>query len=294
MHVTTEIKNKEDSLSALMSRVLREPLDPLIKSINASMEALLETKDKLDDIELRISDNGNHVEEIIKPLKRAINGIKDEVLPDHAQSIQRQLKTLSESNSKKIQDYIDAQQQSIYILKTNHDTVLGEIRANQALNKRAIAELIQECTASTQTLAAGLQNATRLIENAIVTQQRALEASHQTLLEQFSSAANDRNTIQQSLTHLVAQHEGSKKSLVKLNESSSFVYARLADVEQTSASVMKENQTALTRMLTEQNSVFTAHIAAAQAKLKTLTITTGVFFVSMLGYVGYDVWSKFN
>ena len=363
MNMTTEIKNKEDSLRALMSRILREPLDPLNKSINASMETLLETKDKLDDIESSISVNGNHVENMSKSLKKALNDIKDEVLPDHAQSIQRQLKTLSEANSKKLQDSIEAQKQSIDILKTTHDTVLSEILANQELNQRAIAELTQQCTASNQTLAAGLQKAIQLIENAIRTQHRALETSHQTLLEQFSiaangrsaiqqslthlanqhiaeltqhctasnqtlatglqkathlienaistqqgavetshqtllehfgSAANDRNAIQQSLVHLATQHQVSGNSLVSLNDSSSAIYARLADVEQTSTNAMEGYQAALKRMLTEQNAALTAHIAAAQSKLKTLTITTGMFFVSMLGYVGYDVWSKFN
>lgn len=363
MNVTTEIKNKEDSLSALMSRILREPLDPLSKSINASMEALLETKDKLDDIESSISVNGNHVEHMSKSLKSALNDIKEEVLPDHAQSIQKQLKTLSEASSKKVQDSIEAQQQSIDILKTTHDTVLSEILANQELNQRTIAELTQQCTASNQTLAAGLQKAIQLIENvirtqhhsletshqalleqfsiaangrsaiqhslthlasqhiaeltqhctasnqtlatglqkathlignAISTQQSAVETSHQTLLEHFGSAAKDRSAIQQSLAHLATQHELSGNSLVNLNGSSSAIYARLGDVEQTSTNAMEGNQAALKRMLTEQNASLKAHIAVAQSKLNTLTITTGVFFVSMLGYVGYDVWSKFN
>ena len=294
MNVTTEIKNKEDSLRALMSRILWEPLDPLSKSINASMETLLDTKDKLDDIESSISVNGNHVEHMSKSLKRALNHIKEEVLPDHAQSIQRQLKTLSEASSKKLQDSIEAQKQSIDILKTTHDTVLSEILANQELNQRAIAELTQQCTATNQTLTAGLQKAKQLIENAIRTQQGAVETSHQTLLEHFGNAANNRSAIQQSLAHLATQHEVTGNSLVSLNDSSSAIYARLADVEQTSTNVMEGNQAALKRMLTEQNAAVTAHIAAAQSKLKTLTITTGMFFVSMLGYVGYDLWSKFN
>ena len=277
-----------------MSRILREPLDPLSKSINASMETLLETKDKLDGIESSISVIGNHVEDMGKSLKSALNNIKEEMLPDHAQSIQRQLKTLSEASSKKLQDSIEAQKQSIDILKTTHDTVLSEILANQELNQRAIAELTQQCTASNQTLATGLQKAIHLIENAVSTQQGAVETSHQTLLEHFGSAANDRSAIQQSLAHLATQHEVTGNSLVSLNDSSSAIYARLADVEQTSTNVMEGNQAALKRMLTEQNAAVTAHIAAAQSKLKTLTITTGMFFVSMLGYVGYDVWSKFN
>lgn len=295
MNVTTEIKNKEDSLIALMSRILREPLDPLSKSINASMETLLETKDKLDDIESSISANGNHVEHMSKSLKSALNNIKEEVLPDHAQSIQRQLKTLSEASSKKLQDSIEAQKQSIDILKTTHDTVLSEILANQERNQSAIAELAQQFTASNQILAAGLQNTTQLIENAIKTQHRSLETGHQTLLDQFSIAANGRSAVQQSLSQLA---EVSGNSLESLNGSSNAIYAKLAYVEQISTNAIEGNQKALKRMLTEQYAALTAlaaHTAATQSeKLKSLTITTGVLFVSMVGYIGYDVWSKFN
>lgn len=289
-----EIKKKEDSLAALMSRMLKEPLDPISNSIKKVSDTILDTKDKLDDIDTSISFNTEIVETSSKRLIRELNIIKNELLPEQSQAINKQLKDISEASSKKMQVAMEVQQQSIASLaadlKTTHDTVMGAIHANQEL----IQELTQQCTASNQTLAAGLQKATHLLGNAISTQQRALETSHQALLDQFSSAVNDRSAIQQSLTHLATQYEVSGKSLVNLNDSLNAVYARLADAEKTSVNFMEGNQAALTRMLTEQNTTLTAHIIAIQAKLKTLTITAGVFLVSMLGYVGYDVWSKFN
>ena len=51
MDLTAEIKNKEESLSALMSRVLKEPLAPLNKSIDDTMGTLLDAKDILGGIE---------------------------------------------------------------------------------------------------------------------------------------------------------------------------------------------------------------------------------------------------
>lgn len=236
--MTTEIKNKEESLSALMSRILREPLDPLNKSINDTIETLLETKDKLDDIGSSISGNGNLVEDMSKSLRRALNNIKDEVLPDHAQSIQQQVKALSETSSKQVLDSIVVQQQSIDILKdilnTTHNTVLSEIYATQELNRRAITEL----------------------------------------------------------TRLAAQNEESGKSLVDQSESLRAIYARLADVKQASTNAMESNQAAMILMLTEQYSALTAHLVLVQTKLQTLTIAAGVFVMSILGYVGYGVWSK--
>jgi len=161
MNVSTEIKNKEDSLTALMSRILKEPLDPLSKSIHASMETLLDTKDKLDNIESIISVNVNHVEHMSKSLKRALNDIKDEVLPDHAQSIQRQFKTLSEAGFKnyKIPSLLsNSPSTSLRLSSIQPMTPFWvKVSANQELNQRALADLSQHCTASHQTLMASLQ-----------------------------------------------------------------------------------------------------------------------------------------
>lgn len=298
MDQTTEIKKKEESLSALMSRILGEPLGPLNKSINVSMEMLQDSKDRLDEIESGVKAYSLDVEKSIRSLRRSLDAMKDEVLPDHEQNIQRQFKTLSEATAKKAQESIDVQQRSIDTLKTflvtTRDTVVGELSANMEMNQRAFAALTQQCAASNESLATGLQKATHVIGNAIITQQRALEVSHQTLLELFSSASNERSAIRQSLTLLTTQQEVSGKSLISLNRSSSAVYARLADVEQTSTNAIEGNQVAVTRMLTEQNATLTRHIASVRAQLKTLTITVGVFFASTLGYMAYDAWSKFH
>ena len=298
MDLTTEIKNKEESLSALMSRILKEPLNPLNKSINDVMETLLDTKDILDEIESSVKANGHDVEKSIKSLRNSLTQIKDEVLPDHGQSIQWQFKTLSEAASTKVRESIDVQQQSIDTLKatldTTHDTVLGELSANKELSQRAFAALTQQCIESNESLAAGLQKATHLIGNAIIAQQRALDASHQTLLELLSRASNDRSAIQQSLVHLTTQHEVIGKWLVRLNDGSTAVYSRIADIERTSTNAIEGNQVKVTRMLTEQNATLTRHITSVQAQLKNLTIMVGVFFASTLGYVAYDALSKFH
>lgn len=298
MDQTTEIKKKEESLSALMSRILEEPLGPLNKSINVSMEMLQDSKDILNEIESGVKANSFDVEKSFRSLRNSLTQIKDEVLPDHEQNIQRQFKTLSEATAKKAQESIDVQQRSTDTLKTflvtTRDTVVGELSANKEMNQRAFAALTQQCAASNESLATGLQKATHVIGNAITAQQRALDASHQTLVELFNSASNDRRAIQQSLVHLTTQHEVIGKSLMRLNDGSTAVYSRLRDIEQTSINAIEGNQVEVTRMLTEQNATLTRHITSVQAQLKTLTITVGVFFASTLGYVAYDALSKFN
>lgn len=60
-------------------------------------------------------------------------------------------------------------------------------------------------------------------------------------------------------------------------------------VQQLSAAATGE-QTALVALLTEQNAGLAAQLSSSQRHVKRLTIITGVFFGSMLLYVGYDIW----
>ena len=334
MDLTAEIKNKEESLSALMSRVLKEPLAPLNKSIDDTMETLLDAKDILDEIDLSIKTSSHEVEKHIKSLRSSLSLIKDEVLPDHERRFQLQVKKLSDATATKVQESIDSHQKSIGALEAvwsaNHDTVLIELNANKELSQNAFSALAQQyvslndslvathktalvelnasrelsqhafaavtehCSTSSQSLAANLQKTTDLISNAITTQQLALEARHQTLLELFGTTSNNLSDIQKSLTDLTTKHEVNEKSLVILKDSFNAISAQLANIGRNSTKAIEVNQAAVTLALTEQNAKLTRHIALVQAQVKTLTLVTGVFFTSALGYLAFDIWSKFH
>ena len=298
MDLTAEIKNKEESLSALMSRVLKEPLAPLNKSIDDTMETLLDAKDILDEIDLSIKTSSHEVEKHIKSLRSSLSLIKDEVLPDHERRFQLQVKKLSDATATKVQESIDSHQKSMGALEAvwsaNHDTVLIELNASRELSQHAFATVTQHCSTSSQSLAANLQKTTDLISNAITAQQLALEARHQTLLELFGTTSNNLSDIQKSLTDLTTKHEVNEKSLVILKDSSNAISAQLANIGRNSTTAIEVNQAAVTLALTEQNAKLTRHIALVQAQVKTLTLMTGVFFTSALGYLAFDIWSKFH
>ena len=317
MDLTAEIKNKEESLSALMSRVLKEPLAPLNKSIDDTMGTLLDAKDILDEIDLSIKTSSHEVEKHIKSLRSSLSLIKDEVLPDHERRFQLQVKKLSDATATKVQESIDSHQKSMGALEAvwsaNHDTVLIELNANKELSQNAFSALAQQyvslndslvathktalvelnasrelsqhafatvtqhCSTSSQSLAANLQKTTDLISNAITTQQLALEARHQTLLELFGTTSNNLSDIQKSLTDLTTKHEVNEKSLVILKDSSNAISAQLANIGRNSTTAIEVNQAAVTLALTEQNAKLTRHIALVQAQVKTLTLMTGVF-----------------
>lgn len=294
MNVKAEIKKAEDSLTELVKRIMSEPLDPINKSTKDSLETLLDAKDKLDEIESIISGNANFVEDMAKSLRRSLEDIKDDVLPYHTHSIQEQFKALSEESSKKIQDSINTQQQSIDSLKFNlnkiHDIFLGEIRSNQEQSQRACAEIARQ----DETILKSLEQSKSLIENSSSILQNFFETNLQTLLKQLSKTASNHSATQQSLTRLGIQNEANEKILIALGEKSDSFYARLIDIEKSNINTMGDNQTELTRILAEQNLTLTANITEIKTRLKTLTITTGVFVVSLLGYLGYGAWSNLN
>ena len=260
--------------------------------------------------------------------------IKDEVLPDHERRVQLQVKKLSDATATKVQESIDSHQKSMGALEAvwsaNHDTVLIELNASKELSQHAFSALTQQyvslndslvsahktalveinasrelsqhafaavtehCSTSSQSLAANLQKTTDLISNAITTQQLALEARHQTLLELFGTTSNNLSDIQKSLTDLTTKHEVNEQSLVILKDSSNAIAAQLANIGRNSTKAIEVNQAAVTLALTEQNAKLTRHIALVQAQVKTLTLMTGVFFTSALGYLAFDIWSKFH
>ncbi|EOE0699445.1 hypothetical protein ACJ8WG_004796, partial [Klebsiella pneumoniae] len=81
MNVTSEIKNKEKTLAELMVKILKEPLDPIKGSVKKLHEEVLDTKDKVEEINDAINAVGANTEEIINPLKRSLRELRDDDLP---------------------------------------------------------------------------------------------------------------------------------------------------------------------------------------------------------------------
>ncbi|MDH1397232.1 hypothetical protein N5J09_09965 [Aeromonas caviae] len=81
MNVTSEIKNKERALAELMAKILKEPLNPLESSLKKINTELLETRDKVEEINDAINTVVANTEEIINPLKRSLRDLQDDDIP---------------------------------------------------------------------------------------------------------------------------------------------------------------------------------------------------------------------
>jgi len=267
---------------------------PLEKSLRELTEAFPATNDQLDAIEAAIEANGSCAEKMEKSLRRELDSIRNEALPERMESLRQHLSAQADVEAKKILTVIDEQSinnqaqlgrtadtilsaistntihqsklaQSVEALKAIlgeiHEASLGEIRTNRELNQQAAEALKNQGDASKQLLAAGVQN------------------------------------LIKSLDTLSAQMGDSEKSLAIINEFSMEIHTRLIDIRQSEQSIltsMEANHGNLTRLLAEQNSALVSRIAVFQARLKNLAIMTSILFTSILGYFGYGVWSKFN
>ncbi|WJV54903.1 hypothetical protein PCO85_05605 [Prodigiosinella aquatilis] len=85
--MTSEIKNKEKTLAELMVKILKEPLDPLKGSMKKLHEDVLDTKDKVEEIN-DILNAVASTEEIIQPLGKTLRELQDDDIPQAISSLQ--------------------------------------------------------------------------------------------------------------------------------------------------------------------------------------------------------------
>lgn len=255
MDLTAEIKSKEKSLSELMVKILKGPLNPLEDSVKTLKGDLLDTKDLVSEVNDAVNVSVGDLEKVQKALKR----IRDDSLPEIASSIQTV-----------IAEHVGSQSRDIIAKLTELSSSLGKevgaARAEQVLLvQAAIAEvrLNREHT-----------------ENADIDRSGQLQ----------SLAVELKQAIAEIGTVLEDQHRksdsASAEGFQKLTQESFRVAQEL------SAS-LERCQTVMMEGMDQQRRAMLAEFSSLKAKMKISAITTGIFFASLLAYVGYDLSGKF-
>ncbi|MGI2080247.1 hypothetical protein [Shewanella putrefaciens] len=103
MNTASEIRNKEKSLIELMVKILKEPLNPLERSLSELKAELVKTGGKLHEVD----DNVNFSLQENERLSKVIRKIKDEDFPSFSSELQQCLQKQFESESKKITNSLD-------------------------------------------------------------------------------------------------------------------------------------------------------------------------------------------
>lgn len=257
----TKIKNKEDSLAALMTRILKEPLSPIDSSMEEIKESLLEATERIDRTQEAVINNEDSLINIEKYLKREFLSLKSQVLPEQFGDLHKKI--------------------NVYGEKTNESIQTLEARSNQhTVDLNKLSQSLSEVVSCHHD------------------QQQALAAAHQRQLSKLEESTVRLHTeIKHSTSAFGASLNDSKTLSTTLKENSLTMLASLKNLEQeghSSLRTVNHNQQQLLQLLTQHNTDLMAYLSAGQSRLKKLTVLMSIAFVLMLSYVGYDIWDKLN
>ncbi|MCE9980741.1 MULTISPECIES: hypothetical protein [Enterobacteriaceae] len=318
MNVTSEIKNKEKSLAELMVKILKEPLNPLESSLKKLNTEVLETKDKVEEINDAINAVGANTEEIINPLKRSLRELQDDDIPGVISKLREFISTQVEEKKQDISTALS--QQSVHYdsqlkvatgkLFEKLSDVLGQ--QNESV-QTAIQQYQQTGFDSAEALLQQLLTANRSLE-ANASEQRSTRERDQRLAERLETVMQAQQQIKQSISELDQQLKGvsqgvqtARTTLAERQESdrrevlsgletlSTDVQAALVQhlIPPTQAiEFLQTSQQALTEAVSQQKSHLEAQIAASQGRLRYVVIIFALFATSTLAYIGYDIWKN--
>lgn len=324
MNVTSEIKNKEKTLAELMVKILKEPLDPLKGSVKKLHEEVLDTKDKVEEINDALN-AAESTEEIIKPLKKTLRELQEDDIPQAIGALQTFISQQVEEKKQYISTSL-SQQSAHYDgqLKTATSEVIEKLSEVLGQQNDAIQRYQQTGIDGAEALSQQLQAVNQSLEDASAdnaSEQRSTRERDQRLAERLENVMQAQQQIKQSVSELkqsiseldqqlkgVSQGvQTARTTLAERQESdrrevlsglatlSTDVQAALVQHLTPTTQATESLQTslqALTEALSQQKSHLEAQIAASQGKFRYVVIIFALFAASTLAYIGYDIWKS--
>ncbi len=322
MNVTSEIKNKERTLAELMAKILKEPLNPLESSLKKLNTEVLETRDKVEEINDAINAVGANTEEIINPLKKSLRDLQDDVIPRAISTLREFISTLVEEKKQDISAAL-SQQSAHYDNQLKAATgevfeklsdVLGQ--QNESV-QAAIHQYQQTGIDSAEALLQQLLAANRFLEEASAanaSEQQSTRERDQRLAERLESVMQAQQQIKQSISELDQQLKGVSQGVQMARTTLAERQERdrrevLSGLERLSTDVqaalvqhlippiqaiesLQTSQQALTEAVSEQKIHLEVQIAASQGRFRYVVIIFALFSTSILAYIGYDIWNN--
>ncbi len=328
MSTATEIHNKEKTLAELMVKILKEPLKPLEASIKALNADLVNTLGSITEINDTLGASADDAEKATKSLLQALRKIREEDVPSLLTKLQKHITDQSASDARAVEALLE-QSTAIHTSSVSStEAVLLEALAEATRQQGELARSIEALRPHIESSAADVSRQLSSSHSSSVTDVKAAvvgvgvriaeqqQASQETLLaglealgrEDQAAKVEQAEVVEKVLKEIVLNREFSKRinsalaaQVSTLGKDVAGVLTQLSTrveavavenqriVQQLSAAVTGE-QTALVALLTEQNAGLAAQLSSSQRHVKRLTVITGMFFGSMLLYVGYDIW----
>ncbi|WP_046487601.1 hypothetical protein [Pseudomonas veronii] len=328
MSTATEIHNKEKTLAELMVKILKEPLNPLEASIKALNGDLADTRDSITEINDTLGASADDAEKATKSLLLALRKIREEDVPSLLTKLQKHITDQSASDARAVEALLEQSTAVHTSSVSSSEAVLLEALAGATRQQGELAQSIEALRPHIESSAAEVSRQLSSSHSSNVTDLKAAvvgvgiriaeqqQASQEILLaglealgrEDQAAKVEQAEVVEKVLKEFLLNREFSKRINLALAAQVSTlgtdVAGVLAQLSTQVEAVAAENQrivqqlsaaatgerTALVALLTEQNAGLAAQLSSYQRHVKRLTIITGVFFGSMLVYVGYDIW----
>ncbi len=328
MSTATEIQNKEKTLAELMVKILKEPLSPLETSIKALSGDLADTRDSITEINDTLGASADDGEKATKSLLQALRKIREEDVPSLLTKLQKHITDQSASDARAVEALLE-QSTAVHTSSVRStEAVLLEVLAGATRQQGELARSIEALRPHIESSAAEVSRQLSSSHSSSVTDFEAAivglgvriaqqqQASQEILLaglealrcEDQATKIEHAEVVEKVLKEIALNREFSKRinsalaaQVTTLGTDVAGLFTQLSTqveavsaenqrfVQQLSAAATGE-QTALVAVLTQQNAGLAAQLSSSQRPVKRLIVITGVFFGSMLLYVGYDIW----
>lgn len=316
--MTSEIKNKEKTLAELMVKILKEPLDPLKGSVKKLHEEVLDTKDKVEEINDAINAVGAKTEEIINPLKRSLRELQDDDIPGVISKLREFISTQVEEKKQDISTALS--KQSVHydsqlkaatgkvceklsdVLVQQNESVQAAIQQYQQTGIDSAEALLQQLLAANRSLGANAseQQSTRERDQRLAERLESVMQAQQQLKQSICELNQQLKGVSQGVqTALTTFAEGHQNDLqavlsglatLSTDVKAALVQHLIPPVQAIES--LQTNQQALTGAMSQQKSHLEAQIAASQGRFRYVVIIFSLFATSMLAYIGYDIWKN--
>lgn len=257
-----EITRKEKSLADLMTRVLKEPLNPLQSSVNKVESDVLGLMDKVNEVEQRLEVSAVDIDKLGKTLKKIIQ----EELPSLTQKIQENVEDCFSKEIKNLTDRIDERAKYLTEQIDLHNNKFAEISGAQEDIKALFENLRKSIVAQNVSI---IDVVTRNLSDAI---QVNSEQSADLIIGLSNKASSQYEQMVHRLDDIsVKNQDDANNFLVTLN--------RVVD-----------NQNSISEKISIENSAFTSAIAASGRNMNRILATLLVLACVVVTYIGYDIF----
>lgn len=260
-----EIQKKEESLFALMQKVLHKPLQPLSESIDKIKTELdLSQKEIIKNI---INESGASAESIEK-IEKSLRNIQSQ-----ATNIKSEIERYHSAQSEATQNLVSS------------------ISAHALDHAKHLQSASDELLAAFRTSS---QQHTQLT-SALKTWSEDLQQAHATLLEkqtsQAQAAQQDIAQMRADLTQKIAASDAEMTKQMKSAQAT--LLTELGSSMQTLVRVQitqTDSHSALVHSLDEQRTALSQQLMQVHSKLRLLTGVVGMLLACTLIRMGYDIW----